>query len=205
MAARLFVTPARAAPGPGVRAVVHLRGLAPNSPVEVQINPPAPNTAVLADVHTRASARGMVDQPVTFAALGPGAYIVFVNLGAYADPRSALTGASLRTVLPVAASWPLISFPCGAPLNARVACQLSGYGFHAHEQVSIIYDVSITTAHGPVRTVYRRASRTDGAGSFARPTFWFRVDPREESSRVTVTVQGARGDRATVSAIGIAQ
>jgi hypothetical protein len=158
--------------------------------------------AVLVDVHTRAGRAGTLDQPVTFAASVAGAYIVFVNLGAYADPRSPLRGTSLQATLPVASSWPLLTLPCGVPLHAVVTCRLAGYGFKPHEQVAISYRVSIGTTHGKDTTVYHRSAQTDAQGSFTRPAFWFRVDPRVLSYQLTVVATGAAGDHAMTGAAG---
>ena len=199
----LFMTPLHAAPGSRIQVVAHLRGLVPGSAVEVQVNPPAPATAVLVDVHTHADRSGSLDQLLTFAAPVAGAYIVFVNLGRYADPHSPLKGSSLQAAFPVASSWPLLTMPCGAPLNAIVTCQLAGYGFKPREQVAITYRVGTGTTHGGfITTVYHRTALTDAQGSFVRPNFWFHVDPRVLAYQLTVVAIGAHGGRATTGAAG---
>jgi len=82
-------------------------------------------------------------------------------------------------------------------------CRLVGRGFHPHESVQITYTVS----SGASKTTYRRTTVTDGCGAFARPAFWFTVDPRKGGFGLNVVAIGARRDRATtgvgVASIGI--
>ena len=103
-----------------------------------------------------------------------------------------------------AASMPRLSFPCGVPSStAVVTCRLSGKGFYPHERVRIAYRVDISLASGRrVRTVYHRTTITDRRGSFTRPVFWLRVDPRVLIYTTTVVVTGRRGDQATITTAG---
>ena len=103
-----------------------------------------------------------------------------------------------------AASMPHLSFPCGAPSSAAVVtCRLSGKGFYPREWVRIAYRADISLASGRhVRAVYHRTTITDGRGSFTRPVFWLRVDPRVLIYTTTVVVTGLRGDYATITAAG---
>ena len=103
-----------------------------------------------------------------------------------------------------AASMPRLSFPCGTPSSAAVVtCRLSGKGFYPHEWVRIAYRVDVSLASGwHVRTVYQRRTITDGRGSFTRPVFWLRVDPRILIYKTTVVVTGLRGDQATITGAG---
>jgi len=78
-------------------------------------------------------------------------------------------------------------------------CQLVGRGFHPHESVQVTYTVS----SGASKTTYRRTTVTDGCGAFARPAFWFTVDPRKGGFGLNVVAIGARGDRATTG-VGVA-
>ena len=103
-----------------------------------------------------------------------------------------------------AASMPRLSFLCGAPSSAAVVtCRLSGKGFYPHERVRIAYRADISLASGRhVRSVYHRTAITDGRGSFTRPVFWLRVDPRVLIYTTTVVVTGLRGDQATITTAG---
>jgi hypothetical protein len=115
---------------------------------------------------------------------------------------SAVAGAHVQDAR--AASIPRLAFPCGAPSSAAVVtCQLSGKGFYLHERVRIAYRVDISLASGRhVRAVYHRTTITDGRGSFTRPVFRLRVDPRVLIYTTTVVVTGQRGDQATITTAG---
>ena len=130
-----------------------------------------------------------------------------VVLGAGAtSARTARSSAGMmpRMTLKEAATMPRLWFPCGAPASAAVVtCRLSGKGFYPHERVRIAYHVDISMASGRhVRPVYHRTTTTDGRGSFTRPVFWLRVDPRVLIYKTTVVVTGLRGDQATITTAG---
>jgi hypothetical protein len=103
-----------------------------------------------------------------------------------------------------AASMPRLAFPCGAPSSAAVVTsQLSGKGFYPHERVRIAYRVDVGLASGRhVRAVYYRTTITDARGSFTRPVFQLRVDPRVLIYTTTVVVTGLRGDQASITTAG---
>lgn len=119
-------------------------------------------------------------------------------------------GAASTLSLPSFAATPTLSLLCGVP-NQRdlVSCRLSGRGFHPRERLQISYLVTFTALprrHGQFpRTLYRRIATSDRGGAFTRPPLGFAVVRYHESFRLTVTVVGARGDRATTTTVAIAQ
>ncbi|GAC1432877.1 MAG: hypothetical protein NVSMB65_06600 [Chloroflexota bacterium] len=162
------------------------------------MNPPAPAMGILVDDHLHASGAGTVSHPITFAAPDAGAYLVFVNVGQYADARSPARGYSLSAVVPVAAHWPLLALPC--PQDAGHAlCQLSGYGFLPHERVTITYTIRVGTPAGQRTTVSQRATMADARGILVRPLLRLILDARHPTFRVTVTARGSGGSRAQIA------
>ena len=74
--------------------------------------------------------------------------------------------------------------------------------FYPRERVRIVYTVFASPAQGAkVVGVYRRMTLTDVRGNFTRPAFWAYFDPRNGFA-ITVTVSGARSDRATTTVGG---
>lgn len=108
------------------------------------------------------------------------------------------------------AAAPTLHVNCDIPSRGDlVTCRLSGRGFHAQERVSVTYRVTFTTlprrhGHLPFK-VYQRRAVVDRRGRFTRPPLGFGVVRYHESFRLTVTVVGATGDRASTTFVAIAQ
>jgi len=201
----LSITPNKSVYGARVRAVVHLRGLIPNSAIDIQIKPPAPAATALIDIHMRASALGTVDQPIAFDGPQSGLYTVFVTSGRYADPHSSIKGSVVEMTLPVVVSRPFLALNCSIPIHALVACTLKGYGFSRHERVGLTYRTSIGTMSGTTkRVVYRRIAVADQFGLFEQSAVRFKVDPRIPTYQVQVDARGSQGNNAGVGSGGIA-
>ncbi len=119
-------------------------------------------------------------------------------------------GLALAAPLPLFAATPTLSLQCGIPNRQDiVTCRLSGRGFHPLERLQISYLVTFTALprqHGQFpQSSYRRIATSDRAGTFTRPPLGFSVVRYHESFRLTVTVVGSRGDRATTTTVAIAQ
>jgi hypothetical protein len=200
----LSITPNKSVYGAHVRAVVHLRGLIPNSAIDVQIKPPAPTTFALVDIHMHASTLGTADQPITFDGFRSGLYTVFVTSGRYADPRSSIKGSVVEMTLPVVVSGPFLALNCTMPIRGLVACILKGYGFSRYEHVGLVYRTSIGAMDGSTKkVVYRRIAVADQFGLFERPALRFKVDPRIPTYQVQVDARGSQGNNANVGSGGI--
>jgi hypothetical protein len=118
------------------------------------------------------------------------------------------TGAVAPT--PLLAASPRLSLQCGIPNQQDiVSCRLSGRGFHPVERLHISYLVTFTALprrHGQFpQASYRRVATSDRSGDFTRPPLGFAVVRYHESFRLTVTVAGSSGDRATTTTTAIAQ
>lgn len=105
---------------------------------------------------------------------------------------------------------PTLRLDCGIPNSQNiVGCQLSGRGFRPQERLRITYRLAFTAlprVHGHLQgQVYTRTATTDGKGAFSRPPLRFGVVRYHESFRLTATVVGASGDRATITTAAMAQ
>lgn len=126
-------------------------------------------------------------------------------------PALSLAAGVASTMPPPAfAASPTLSLQCGVP-NQRdiVSCRLSGRGFHPLERLRISYLVTFTALprrHGRFpQASYHRIAMSTRTGTFIRPPLAFGVVRYHESFRLTVTVVGGRGDRATTTTVAIAQ
>jgi hypothetical protein len=110
---------------------------------------------------------------------------------------------------PAASPKPTLTLSCGVPAHNVVACRLSGHSFYPNEQIAISYHLAypaLPKIRGSYQgKVWSRAGHTNGAGAFTRPTLSFSVARYNESYRLTAIVTGKRSDRASVTAVGIAQ
>ena len=108
------------------------------------------------------------------------------------------------------AATPKLSLQCGIPDQQEiVSCRLSGHGFRPRERLQISYLVTFTAMprqHGQFpQSNYRRLATSDRTGTFTRPPLSFVIVRYHESFRLTATVIGSSGDRASTTTVAIAQ
>ena len=124
-------------------------------------------------------------------------------------PLLLAASAALAGISAASASGAKLKLTCGLPDHGVVSCRLIGTGFQAHEHLRLTYRVEFTAlppVHGKHPTnVYHRDAQTNANGIFVRPTLRFVVVKYHESYRLTATAAGARGDRAAITLVAIAQ